>query len=241
MLDEGEEITPTAPGVAEPLAGEGDCLSQENEAPAYRPVPTPLFLGGKREDAAARAGTATHLFMQFCDFANLQANGAEAELARLMERQFLSQEDGALVRLEEIRAFARSPMLAMLTEGGSRLYRELRFNVRLPAAAFTEDGEKRAALAGEMLLVQGVMDAVLCRADGSVWLIDYKTDRLTHEERQDARAAARKLCSRHGVQLSYYAAACREMFGRLPDRVLIYSLPLGDAVELPQEQLRLPE
>lgn len=241
VLDEGEEITPTAPGVAEPLAGEGDCLSQEKEDPAYKPVPTPLFLGGKREDAAARAGTATHLFMQFCDFANLQANGAEAELARLLERQFLSREDGALVRLEEIRAFARSPMLAMLTEGGSRLYRELRFNVRLPAAAFTEDGEKRAALAGEMLLVQGVMDAVLCRADGSVWLIDYKTDRLTHEERQDARAAARKLCSRHGVQLSYYAAACREMFGRLPDRVLIYSLPLGDAVELPQEQLRLPE
>jgi ATP-dependent helicase/nuclease subunit A len=235
VLDEGEEDIPDLPGTQK---------TEEPEAPeemlSYKPAPVPLFMGGEREDKAARAGTATHLFMQFCDFARLALHGAEAELARLTEQQFLSKEDASLVRLEEIQAFCRSPLLAVLTEQGSHLYRELRFHVRLPAAAFTEDGEKQAALAGETVLVQGVMDAVLCRADGSLWLIDYKTDRLTWQERNNKPQAAAKLCARHGLQLSYYACACREMFGRLPDRVLIYSLALGDEVALPREALRLP-
>ncbi|MBQ8351102.1 MAG: UvrD-helicase domain-containing protein [Clostridia bacterium] len=245
VLDEGEEEPPTAPGVVEEQGDDGTRVLQEREIseeiPAYKPALLPHFLGGEREDAAARAGTATHLFMQFCDFASLAANGAEAELARLLERQFISPEDAALVRLKEITAFCHSPMLSTLTEEGGRLYRELRFHVRLPAAAFTETREKKESLAGESVLVQGVMDAVLCRADGSLWLIDYKTDRLTREEKQNPAAAAQKLCARHGMQLSYYAAALREMFGRLPDRVLIYSLALGDAIELPQKDLRLPE
>ena len=106
------------------------------------------------------------------------------------------------------------------------------------AAAFTADEDRQALYTDERVLVQGVMDAVLITPSGELWLIDYKTDRLSLEERKDRAKAEEKLRTRHALQLSYYAAACRDIFGRLPDRVLIYSLALGDTVDLP---VRLPD
>jgi ATP-dependent helicase/nuclease subunit A len=235
VLDEGDEPVPSpAPPAEEPTGEE----MAEKQA-AYKPAPLPRFLGGEREDAAARAGTATHLFMQFCDFSLLAQQGAAAELARLTARQFITEEDAALVRLEEVEAFCRSSLLAALTEEGTRLYREQRFHIHLPATSLTRDGDRRAALEGERVLVQGVMDAVLCRKDGTLWLIDYKTDRLSPYELRNRSAAEKKLRDRHGSQLAYYAEACRLMFGRLPDRVLLYSLALGDTVDIPVSDLAL--
>lgn len=190
----------------------------------------PRFLGGAR-NTAAQAGTATHLFMQFCDFGRLRDNGAAAELSRLVEQHFIDPADGELVRLPEVEAFRRSDFFRLLLQPDVRLFRELRFHVRMPAAAFTEDAARRGALADASLLVQGVMDGVALLPDGTLLLFDYKTDRLTAAEKRDPAAAARKLIARHGAQLGYYAAACRDIFGRVPDRVALYALALGDAVE----------
>jgi ATP-dependent helicase/nuclease subunit A len=223
-LDEAEEDAATLPLPAE-----------EEDAPKTRTVP--LFLGGER-DSAARAGTATHLFMQFCDFAAAKEKGAAAELSRLVEKQFIAKEDAALVRLPEVEAFLQSSLFEMLCAPDARLYRELRFHARFPAAAFTADGEKKALYEGQTVLVQGVMDAVLITPSGELWLVDYKTDRLSAAEKRNRALAEEKLRTRHALQLSYYAAACRDIFGRTPDRTLIYSLALGDTVELP---LSLPD
>jgi hypothetical protein len=37
---------------------------------------------------------------------------------------------------------------------------------------------------------------------------------------------------KHGDQLAQYAAAVEETFGKRPAKAYIYSLPLGDAVEI---------
>lgn len=245
VLDEREETVPLAPGLGEEREGSGPeendeaAVTGEADRPLYKPAPMPLFMGGERENSATAAGTATHLFLQFCDFGRLAKEGGRAELARLLEKGFMTEQDAALVRLHEVEAFRRSPLLSALQEKGARLFRELRFHVRLPATDFTEEAEKKEALAGETVLVQGVMDAVLCRENGELWLIDYKTDRLNAAEKRDKAAAARKLGERHARQLSYYALACRDMFGRLPDRVLLYSLALGDSIALSRNQLGL--
>ena len=52
--------------------------------------------------------------------------------------------------------------------------------------------------------------------------------RLDKTERE--RITAARLSERHALQLSYYAAACTRMYGAPPREVLIYSLPLGDAI-----------
>ena len=119
--------------------------------PPYRPS-IPLFAGGEERDVGAHAGTATHLFMQFCDLDRLVASGAEAELDRLVRDAFLSPEDAARVRLDEISAFVGSPLFARM-RAAVRLRRELRFHATLSASAFTENEERREALSGRELLV----------------------------------------------------------------------------------------
>ncbi len=194
--------------------------------PEYRPI-RPRFLTGKERDSAALAGTATHLFMQFADYRRLKESGVDAECARLVEQKFLHPEDAARVRRDEITAFLASPLFARL-EGAPLLRRELRFHVALPAADFTEDEEKKAALAGHTLLLQGVMDCVIEEADGYV-ILDYKTDRVP-ADRQKARAL---LLERHRTQLSYYAAAGTRLYGKPPKEVLLYSLALAETLKLP--------
>ena len=97
----------------------------------------------------------------------------------------------------------------------------------LPAEDFTTDPEAKGRLAGETLFIQGVMDAIYVTADGSLTLVDYKTDRLTRAELRDPALARAKLLRRHSEQMRYYAEAAKRIFGQAPKRVLLYSLHAG--------------
>ena len=112
------------------------------------------------------------------------------------------------------------------------LYRELRFNIRLPAEDFSREPQRRSAISGKKILVQGVIDCIIENADGTLSLIDYKTDRLTQSELANKALAEETLNEKHARQLSYYEGAVLEMFGKAPDTVEIYSLPLGDTVNV---------
>ena len=194
----------------------------------------PKFKTGRSSEESAKRGIATHMFLQFCDLENLAVSGAKAELERLTSLGFLSEKDSARVRLYEIEAFRNSQLFFEMRRA-KKLYRELRFNVRLPAYLFTENAEMKEAYKDKHVLVQGVIDCIVEREDGSLALYDYKTDRLTKEERETRRLAEKKLCDKHTRQLSYYALSVREMFGKAPDRVALYSLPLGDTVDIKTE------
>ncbi|MBE6702922.1 MAG: hypothetical protein E7585_05885 [Ruminococcaceae bacterium] len=189
---------------------------------------TPLF--GKKTPSAAEQGTATHEFLQFCDFAKAELD-VRAELNRLIEERFLSPETAQAVRVSELERFFESDFYRSLSAAAT-LYRETRFHIFLPAADFTEDPTFAEQLREEKLAVQGVIDLFYYNRSGELILCDYKTDRLTPYELSHPKAAAKKLSERHGKQLSYYAKALGEICGKTPDRVLIYSLPLGEAVEL---------
>ncbi len=229
LLDEEEEGDTGlfSPCAAPPDAEENDALA--THAPRAR---LPRFMGGE-QDSAAEAGTATHLFLQFCDFTRLHDLGGAAELERLVQESFLEKQDADRVRLDEIERFRHSALLRLLLTPGTKLHRELRFHVHMPAAAFAQQKDTRTLYQKDEVLVQGVMDGVATLPDGRLILFDYKTDRLTARELRTPSLAAKRLCARHQEQLSYYAYACRAMFGRLPDHVWIYSLALGDTVEVP--------
>ena len=110
--------------------------------------------------------------------------------------------------------------------------REFRFNALIPAHTLTGDPERAKLLeaAGTSVTAQGVIDIVFTDADGRLVLADYKTDRLTDYELRHRDAAREKLWNRHRRQLGYYALVCEGLFGRRPDEVLIYSMPLGDTL-----------
>ena len=68
--------------------------------------------------------------------------------------------------------------------------------------------------------------------DGHLILVDYKTDRISDEERADPTLLAKRLGDAHGHQLACYAEAVRDLLGRAPDEIRIYSLPLGASVKI---------
>lgn len=195
-------------------------------------MPLPRFMGGDRR-SAADAGTATHIYMQFCDWKRLYDGGAEAELGRLLSCGFISAENAALVRLDEIELFRRSNIIMRLMSA-KEVLREKRFNAMLPACDFTTDLTLAEKLHrdGINITVQGVVDCIFTDSDGKTVLLDYKTDRLTEKELDDRHLAEKKLAARHSRQLLLYRDICERIYGRSFDGIYIYSLPMGDIVEI---------
>ena len=193
----------------------------------------PSFMDSEKceRTTGAERGTATHVFLQFCDFDNCVKNGVRAELDRLTERGFIPSRIASLVNFKQLTAFFESEFYASLSHA-HEIRREQRFNIMLPAAVFSDKQDTSAALEGEKLLVQGVIDLFFTDEDGKLILCDYKTDYLSPEEIAEPSLAKAKLAERHRTQLSYYAAALERICGKRPDKVVIYSLPLGQALDV---------
>ncbi len=232
-LPEKMSVSDLSPSVLD--GSDAECLrldltSEQTDDEEKKPV-LPAFMVGSDADESAKRGIATHLFMQFCDLEELKKKGARAELERLMECGFVSRQDGDRVRINEIEKFTRSRLFREMLSA-KKIHRELRFNVRLPASAFTEDKEKQIALSDREILVQGVIDCIIEHQDGSIALCDYKTDRLTREELSNPALAEEKLREKHKLQLGLYSLAVEKIFGKKPKTLAVYSLPLGDTINI---------
>ncbi len=226
LLDEGEEGTLSLDTEAETPA-EGNPAEARPEK--WRRMPAAV--AGVRPPDPTDRGIATHLFLQFCDFERLYRDGVEAEIRRLLEEKYMDERTISLIRREELELFRRSALLSEI-RAARGVRREFRFNLNLPAASFTADPALKEKLGKQTLLVQGVIDALIERPDGSLVLVDYKTDRFTREELAGPSLAAAKLRRRHAEQLRYYAEAVKRIFGRAPREILLYALQLGDTVSV---------
>ena len=191
----------------------------------------PESLNDEKRVSSAERGTATHAFLQFCDFENAVKRGVDEEISRLKEKKFISSKYAEIINKKQLEAFFNSELYKRISTA-KRVWREQRFNIFLPASDFTEDKEKAELLGDETIAVQGVIDIFFEDADGKIVLCDYKTDYLTKEELASPHLAAHKLTKRHAEQLSYYARAIGEMLGKAPDETIIYSLPLEDSVNV---------
>lgn len=202
-----------------------------------RSTTTPLSEIGQSATAAER-GTATHLFLQYCDHHRLSEQGVDAEIDRLVQEHFLTPRAAQLLHRKQLWQFVKSPLFSQILSAKT-VWRELQFNRFLPYRTLTAREDLATRLGDASLYVQGSIDLLLEQEDGTLMLCDYKTDRLRTEHwgadlpasEKDA-AIARQLLADHGDQLAIYADAIKGMFGKAPARVVIYSLPLGAAVDM---------
>ena len=232
-LPEKLSVSRLYPEILDGVSEEELMLIEEGKQKYTKMGRLPVFATGSDETESAKRGIATHLFFQFCNLELLRDGGAEAELSRLVREKFISRRDAERVRLPEVEAFVRSPLFAEMLSA-KRIWRELRFNTRLPAEIFTADKKLARALADDSseILVQGVIDCLIEDENGDLHLVDYKTDRLTREERENPALAEKRLYDSHSLQLSYYAEAVNRMLGRYPTRVEVYSLHLQRSVDV---------
>ncbi len=194
------------------------------------------LLSDETKPSAADIGTATHAFLQFCDFQALAERGIDAECERLIAFGFLSPEGAAIINHRHLEAFCKSDLYRMIQET-RHVRREQKFSLLLPASRLTEDREMASRLANETIFVQGSIDLLLEDADGRITLIDYKTDRISPRLCSDEAALKEKMLASHGEQLAAYARAVRMLFGKDPADIRIYSIPLGRTVSLPTSDI----
>lgn len=194
-------------------------------------VPDILLNADTQKASAAERGTATHLFMQFCDFKRLSSTSVREELCRLIEERFLPASAEKNVFIDEIERFKESELFEKVLNA-RQLWREQRFNILLPPSMFSSDEALITSLGDEMLAVQGVIDLIIMNGDGSIELYDYKTDRLSRAELSNDALLQKKMRALHAEQLSYYKTAVECLFNRRCDSVAIYSTHAAKTVIL---------
>ena len=187
----------------------------------------PRFLEGSISHTSADRGTATHLFMQFCDFKRAAEKGVDEEIDRLVSCRYITREIAELIYRDKVTEFFEGELFTEIC-ASDEVLREKRFNVRLPAHQFTESPDRKESLSSETVLVQGVVDCLITNKDGSLTLVDYKTDYLP----DDSERSIDILRERYTDQLSYYRAAVEKLTGKEVKKTIIYSFSLGKTVNI---------
>ena len=184
--------------------------------PSVRPLTRPRFRQEAAGLTAAESGTATHLVLQYLDFSNLDVAGQVEEL-RL--RHLLTEEQSAAVRTAELRRFLCSPLAEELRRS-PEILREYPFTILI-------DARQADPSAGpeDQILLQGVADCCFRQPDGTLAVVDFKTDRVSGPALLDRAEEYRP-------QLEAYSAALTRVLERPVTRRVLYFLHTGQALEL---------
>lgn len=200
-------------------------LSDSDEEPAYaKPsgiytTPAAVRPEFMPESSAggAEKGIAMHQFMQFCDFEKASKD-ISVEAERLVENGFITAKQRELLDEKLLAKFFESGLYAKIKNSES-VYREFRYNL-------CEDSSEYYDVKGEKILVQGVIDCFFEEKDGSVTLLDFKTDRVFP---QNGKA---ELIKRYSAQLSYYRKAVESILEKKVAHTYIYSFSLSCEIEI---------
>ena len=192
------------------------------------------LLVAKKNVTASDIGTATHSFLQFCNYGNLLNNGIDSEYERLVKNNFLDAETIKIINRDQLELFIKSDLMKEIMHA-EKIYREQKFGISIPLATLTKNSAYAASLGSHSIFVQGSIDLLLQMPNGKLLLYDYKTDRIDKMIQKDDNLLAKELKKAHGHQLSCYVNAIQRLFGKLPDKTCIYSLPLGRAIEIEVE------
>ncbi len=181
---------------------------------AFKARPSFISEGGL---TAAEKGTATHKFMEACNFQSA-VEDLESEIERLYEWEFISEKEAQAINRESVKAFFNSPAYGLIIKA-KEVLKEYRFISKIPAYELNEEIKLNSH---EYSIVQGVADCVLIYDDGLV-IIDYKTDSSTSAEYY------KKEYSR---QLLMYSKALSQIFKKPVLKCIIYSFKMQQCIDI---------
>ena len=165
----------------------------------------------KEKLSAARFGSAAHLVLQNISFHKTGSiSGITDEIQRMLQQNFLTPEEAQSVKPEMIFNFFQSGLGRRMARA-SRCWREFRFSLMSEA-----DEVFLGTRSEDRILVQGVVDAFF-EENGSIVLVDYKTDRV------ESDAMLQQRTELYRSQLDTYAKALERIFG-LPvcEKILVF-------------------
>ena len=168
-------------------------------------------------------GLATHAVLQRVDLsADLDdASQVRRQIETLRARRLLDPHSPDLVDAEAIAAFFSTDLGRQARSRPNRVRREWPFSLAVAAR------ELDPSVAGDdRVLVQGIIDLLMDNDDGTLTVLDFKTDAV-----RDARAAAQRAQS-YRVQIDWYSRAAAAILGRPVARRAFYFLSAGTVVDM---------
>ena len=204
---------------------EADLVSGEIKGDGVSPGSLPRFLAPKETLSGAARGTAYHRLLELLPFETEPSDQAVSHAVKELEQAGLLPKDtDRTLDLRRVRRFLDSPLGRRMARAGS-LKKEQQFVMGLPAEQVRAE-YAGSSLEGEILLVQGIIDAWF-EEEGELVVVDYKTDRMDGADREAAR---RRLSDRYRVQLDYYQAALERNTGKRVKERYLYSFSLEEAI-----------
>ena len=175
----------------------------------------PSFAGG--EAAGKDHGSAMHKALQYLPFDACTGEAAvRQEVQKLVLKGFLTEEEEALVDCGKLAAFFGTELGRKLRE--KQVLREFKFSI-------LDDGENfDAALSGERILLQGVVDCAILEEDG-ITVVDFKTDRVTEENLPERLRQYRP-------QVLSYASALERIYEKPVKEAMLYFFHTGRFVSV---------
>lgn len=188
-------------------------------APQAAALRRPVF-EGERPLTPAQRGTALHMVMQYLDYGRTGSFSEIAdEVTRLVEGRYITPQQGNAVNPADILAFFRSELGQRLRRS-ARVEREFKFSLLAPAADYYPGAEE-----GEQVLLQGVVDCWFVEEDGTVTVVDFKTDRV-------GEAGLPERAEEYRPQLDAYSRALSRAAGVEVRRRCLWFFSVGQAVAL---------
>lgn len=191
------------------------------------------LLRAEEKPTAAERGTAAHQFLQFCDYSRVESIGVEGEIELLKNQRFISDRTASILTLDvrKLKSFFESQLYSDACCAES-IYREFHFRMFRPASDFSQNDEIASVVSDKMILVQGSIDLVIKTNDSRLILCDYKTDRISPEEKADRELLIKNMRDKHRHQLSQYQYAAEKIFGKRPDKIVLFLLSIGECIEV---------
>ena len=162
---------------------------------------------------AVAYGNAMHACMQHIRYeACVDVPSVACEVQRLVAEQWLTPQQGEMVNVGHIADFFKTGLGQKLQSSGNIL-REFKFSI-------LDDGENYdPALAGEKILLQGVVDCALIENDG-ITVLDFKTDAVTEQTMQEK-------IRHYRPQVLAYADALGRIYQKPVKEALLYFFQIG--------------
>ena len=135
----------------------------------------------------------------------------------MVDEEYLTEQQAEAVEPREILRLFRSPLGQSMLHG-EHLIREFKFSL------LTDASEFYPAIAGEQVLMQGVVDAAMVEPDG-ITVIDFKTDRVSE-------AGAMQRAEHYRPQLATYKEALERIFEKPVRKTVLYFLKPGKEIVL---------
>lgn len=195
---------------------------RQKDQEAAENTPAPAFSGTWRSmgdplQGGKAYGTAMHTLMQYLDFAKgQQLQGVEEEIARLIQRGLLTEEQARYIDRQAAAAFLQTDLGQRMIHG--QVIREFKFSILEDASEYDP------RLHDEKVLLQGVVDCALLEQEG-ITVVDFKTDRVTLEEEQI-------LTRRYAGQVQLYARALERIYQQPVIHRYLYSFRLKKLIEV---------